>query len=197
MALNRFGYFHYTLMVHSYGSGSSSSGYAEIRGDDLIVSLGCSNTMEFVSNTIAHELGHNLNLRHGGSDDRNNKRNYNSIMNYRYQFPGVDTNCDTEGDQVLDYSLGENLVLNESALSESAGVCADPSSPAIDFNFNGFIDQGLVSYDVNYDGFLTQLTDHDDWSAIVYDWDSTFGGAGLASAFRVQEATACPAPPAL
>ena len=45
-----------------------------------------------------HELGHNLGLHHGGSVDTNYKPNYNSIMNYRYQFPGVDNNCTPPGD---------------------------------------------------------------------------------------------------
>jgi hypothetical protein len=27
-------------------------------------------------------------------------------MNYQFQFPGVDTNCDRTGDNVLDYSTG-------------------------------------------------------------------------------------------
>ncbi len=36
--------------------------------------------------TALHELGHTLNLKHGGFEDHNCKPNYVSIMNYQYQF---------------------------------------------------------------------------------------------------------------
>ena len=39
--------------------------------------------------TFLHELGHSLGLRHGGGDDGNFKPNYQSVMNYAYQFTGV------------------------------------------------------------------------------------------------------------
>ena len=55
-----------------------------------------------VANTIVHEAGHNLGLRHGGNVDTNYKPNYNSVMNYQYQFPGIDTNCTVPGDGVLE-----------------------------------------------------------------------------------------------
>jgi hypothetical protein len=38
---NRSGYFHYTIMPHRYATNSSSSGQAELPGDDMIVSLYC------------------------------------------------------------------------------------------------------------------------------------------------------------
>ena len=62
-----------------------------MNGDDLIVSLYCAGSDGNVANTILHEVGHNLGLRHGGNVDCNYKPNYNSVMNYRYQFPGVNT----------------------------------------------------------------------------------------------------------
>lgn len=51
---------------------------------------GTSPTDEWTRNTIMHEVGHNLGLRHGGFDDCNYKINYNSIMNYKFQFQGID-----------------------------------------------------------------------------------------------------------
>jgi hypothetical protein len=39
--------------------------------------------------TFARELGHNLGLRHGGSEDINYKSNHLSIMNYFFQTDGV------------------------------------------------------------------------------------------------------------
>ena len=50
--------------------------------------------------TIMHELGHNLNLSHGGFEETNYKPNYVSIMNYNVNF-GITQNS---GAQVLDYS---------------------------------------------------------------------------------------------
>jgi len=35
---------------------------------------------------MSHELGHTLGLRHGGTDHRNHKPDYLSIMNYRYKY---------------------------------------------------------------------------------------------------------------
>jgi hypothetical protein len=128
--------FHYCLFVHNRIS-TGSSGIAKIDGVDLIVSLGSfSNQVGSVtqqSNTLMHELGHNLNLRHGGSEGKNRKPNYNSVMNYRYQFPGVDTDCDATGNGVLDYSEGLLPPLQETALNEVAGMC------------NGFVRINAVS----------------------------------------------------
>ena len=113
-AANRNGYFHYILMPHRYSTTSSSSGQAEINGDDLIVSLQCASSTVNTANTIMHELGHNLGLRHGGNVDTNQKPNYSSVMNYRYQFPGVDTDCNVSGDGVLAFSSGTRITLTES-----------------------------------------------------------------------------------
>jgi hypothetical protein len=160
-AANRLGYFHYNLHVHYYNVNSGSSGVAEILGDDLVVSLGCLyDNGPYVRNTILHELGHNLNLHHGGLDAINYKPNYNSVMNYRYQFGGADLNCDASGDGPGNYSHGENILLREESLNEAAGVCGNV---AIDWNFSGTI-QANLAYDVNQDAMLGELVDWDDWS---------------------------------
>ncbi len=74
-----------------------------------------------------HELGHNLGLYHGGGDNCNYKPNYNSVMNYLYQFPGIDTNCDPLPDGLLSYSTGSRITLLESPLDENLGTCGAPS----------------------------------------------------------------------
>jgi hypothetical protein len=169
-AANRQGYFHYTLLPHRYDTSSGSSGYAEFQGDDMIVSLQCFSGTVNTGNTIMHEVGHNLNLRHGGDvNTPNYKNNYNSVMNYKFQFPGVDTNCDSVGDGVLAYSAGTRASLNESALLETNGVC---NGVDIDWNLNGGIDAGAVIADINRnsssqlggtgDGLLSVLTDPND-----------------------------------
>ena len=167
-APNRIGYFHYTLMPHQYNTNSLSSGEAEIGGDDMIVSLQCNNSLSATANTIMHELGHNLTLRHGGADTVNFKPNYNSIMNYKYQFPGVDNNCTPPGDGVLDYSHGTRANLDENDLNEALGVCG---GIPVDWNADGFIFTGVVE-DINVnsqgigDGQLSLLRDNNDWGRL-------------------------------
>lgn len=162
-------YFHYALHVHRYDTSSGSSGQAELGGDDQIVSLYCFDSLTNTSNTMMHELGHNLGLRHGGSlSGPNYKPNYNSIMNYEFQFPGVDNflgfpgGCDAVGDQILDYSTGSRFVLDELALLELNGVCALP----IDWNGNTVIDGLPVVANINGDALFEVLTDHNDWAAL-------------------------------
>jgi len=165
LAANRQGYFHYTLHVHNYNFDSGSSGYAEIPGDDLVVSLQCGfGFVTDVRNTIMHELGHNLGLRHGGFEDLNNKRNYNSVMNYQFQFTGVDTTCDAFGDGLANYSSGRYIRLDENSLDERAGVCGNV---AIDWNSSNSI-QTNVRHDVNKDGLFGVLSDYDDWTNLDY-----------------------------
>lgn len=188
----RLGYFRYVLMVHRYnGSMGTSSGFAEIVGDDAIVSLQCQNSISNVTQTIAHEVGHLLGLNHGGFEACNGKPNYNSLMNYRFQFSGVDLDCDATGDSdAVDYSRHRNSDLNESALEESAGTCGAPS---IDWNFNGQIDlmQALdlnPGNDLSCGGALSHLKDFDDWKHITFYGVRDFSGT-LKS---IQSETACP-----
>lgn len=86
-------YFHYTLWAWRHTDNSSgSSGLAEIWGNDLIVSLGgWSHTQAQQRGTFIHELGHNLDLTHNGNGNNNgnNSTVHESVMNYRYQIPGL------------------------------------------------------------------------------------------------------------
>ena len=186
---NRRGYFHYVLMPHRYNTNSESSGVAEVIGDDLIVSLYCFGSTNNVSNTIMHELGHNLGLRHGGNENCNNKPNYNSVMNYDYQFPGVDVDCDAVGDGVLDYSVGDRIALNENSLNENLGTCGDQ---LIDWNNNNITETSLM-LDLNpgnsglCGGVFTTLRDYDDWANITF--------LGLENIFFSGEESICENPP--
>lgn len=181
---SREGYFHYSLHLHRYDTSSNSSGQAEINGDDLIVSLQCFDGLTNTSNTLMHELGHNLGLRHGGDDNTNNEPNYNSIMNYRFQFPGIDADagpaaCDAFGDQLLDYSSGDRVLIDETAIDEASGVCG---ATAIDFNGNSTIDGAPYALSVNFDAQLEELDDFDDWSAL--NFGGVRDGAGDGAALR-------------
>ncbi len=179
-ATNRHGYFHYVLMPHRYNTSSGSSGLAELPGDDMIVSLQCYLSDRNVANTIMHEVGHNLMLRHGGSVNCNWKPNYNSVMNYRYQFPGIDTDCTVPGNGLLSYSVGDRNDLDETDLDEFAGIC---DGVAIDWNNNSTVESS-VAFDVNTypddEGDIAQigncgttlsspLRDHDDWGNLRWD----------------------------
>jgi hypothetical protein len=201
---NRNGYFHYTLMPHRYDVSSSSSGQAELPGDDQIVSLYCFGSDPFnlddnVANTIMHELGHNLVLRHGGFEDTNWKPNYNSVMNYLYQFSGIDTDCTPPGNGLLSYSLGDRPALNENSLDETRGVCGNPPGPGWDWNEDGDATDVGLALDINVDdagtgdGFLQNLLDYNDWAFIVLTGLSDADGARLA----LREIVSCthPAPP--
>lgn len=199
-AENRNGYFRYVLLPHRYNTSSGSSGQAEVPGDDMIVSLQCSKSTSSISNTIMHELGHNLNLRHGGDTNCNYKPNYNSVMSYRYQFPGVDTNCNVSPDGVLDFSRDNNRNLNENNLNENLGVCNSPIR-AVNWDDNSSI-QSSVKFDINSGesnqlsrcgGIFTVLEDHDDWGNMRFTGISDNDGAKLGPLEIIQ----CdnPAPP--
>jgi len=185
---SRKGYFHYAIFGDRYNSTlNRSSGVAEINGDDFMVTMVDYNSTVNMANTIAHELGHNLGLRHGGFENRNRKPNYNSVMNYRHQFGGIDTTGSSIGNGVLDYSHGVNIDLNENALLEFDGV---NGSVAIDWNRDGSLDPNPYALNINcnstfatapcgsssgcYDADCDLLEDHDDWDNI--NWSRLVSG---------------------
>jgi hypothetical protein len=128
--------FRYGMFVHNLAGLGTTSGCAEILGDDFVVAMGSwgsvnghnVGTTDQQSGTLAHELGHTLGLRHGGGDSVNCKPNYPSVMNYPRQF------SNTVSPRPLDYSrveLGVPLVLpdgtaaiglDEAHLDEAKGV---------------------------------------------------------------------------
>jgi hypothetical protein len=195
-AANRHGYFHYVILPHRYNTNDGSSGQAELPGDDMIVSLYCFNSDVNVGHTIMHELGHNLVLGHGGFESTNYKPNYNSVMNYKYQFAGGDNDCTPPGNGVLDYSRGTRITLVESNLNETLGICGNPPGPGWDWNGDGdALDIG-IAVDINTDGangdgILGTLQDFDDWAGLFLslglgDADGAFAGP--------REVVSCTAP---
>lgn len=128
--------FHYALFIHTICGtilDQQSSGRSETPGNDFVVSLGYpgwgnvidghdTGTNEYKASAFMHELGHNLNLKHGGSADTPHcKPNYISVMNYEFQFPTFVPL------RPMDYSHSVIPSLSEAALVERNGI--GPSSP--------------------------------------------------------------------
>ncbi len=170
-AAERRGVFRYVLLPHRYNGNSPSSGYAELPGDDAIVTLYCLGNDDNLVRAVIHELGHLLGLHHGGFEACNGKPNYSSTMNYRYQFNGLDSTCTATGDRSSEgFSDGARLPLDEAALDEHAGVCG---SPAIDWNNDGVLEAALAR-DLNpthaeaCGASLQVLHDFDDWANVGF-----------------------------
>ena len=152
-AANRRGYSIDCVLHDKYSIGGiyqNSSGFAELPGDDLVVSMGqwAIGDHNFIGNTFMHPARAQPEPRgHGGNEDRNFKPNYNSIMNYWYQMCGTDLDFNVIPDNALDFSRGLDIALNESALNEPAGVTG--FGPAIDWNLNGNFTNINVTRNIN------------------------------------------------
>jgi hypothetical protein len=191
---NSGGGWHYCIFAHQYdpeGSASitGSSGLGENGGDDFIVTLGAFTgqigTPFDRASTCAHELGHNLGLRHfAGSDSAAGSwaPNYASIMSYQYQLLGVKSQMrcldliDTTAVGLLkemDFSNGRFPSIDENSLNENTGV----GMRSIDWNCDSSA-SGVVSKDLDGQtwcdaaGAKTVLADRNDWATLV---DNTFG----------------------
>jgi len=138
----------YALFAHSYGG---PSGQSELRGNDLVVTLSQgfgtepgdeahpSGTVKEQIGTLEHEMGHMLNLQHGGplydiSDvfqlpladtTINCKPNYLSVMSYSQQMPGPFL---TVAEWTGKYSDGSNISLDETALNENTLLGGTPGT---------------------------------------------------------------------
>ncbi|MFT5424337.1 MAG: hypothetical protein ACI89L_002132 [Phycisphaerales bacterium] len=152
--------------------GSLIAGIAELPGDDFIISatrIHDRYSDEYahlrtsgLAGVFMHELGHTLNLRHGGQENKNLKPNYLSIMNYLYLFPLRGVTVEGTPRSVvweLDFARTAPRTLNENILRETQGlngpegrfiifnVAADPlrpvsqiadaDAPQIDWNLSG------------------------------------------------------------
>jgi len=141
--------YRYIAWVHSIGP-CGPSGQAELRGNDAIIALGCNfdasaaepglptldgagkrntvGTRQEQSGTLMHELGHLLNLQHGGPRNPvasfnspyadtpiNCKPNYPSVMSYPRQIPGY---LVVDAGWLLDYSNGGLSGIDEGVLVE-------------------------------------------------------------------------------
>jgi len=91
---------------------------------------------------------------------------------------------------VLDYSSGVNPSLDENNLDETLGICGGPLG--WDWNQNGVAVDVGISVDINHDwspvltgdGFLSVLSDYDDWGNLNYFGITDFDGAAAGSRAR-------------
>ena len=123
---------HITMpFLHIPNQEQDSSGQSNgIPAMEFLVSLGASGwgndpvtnhdvgSIDQQEGTFMHELGHNLNLGHGGDDGINCKPNYLSIMSYSRQMSSLILN------RPLDYSSSEIKPLYEYSLNEPNGIGA-------------------------------------------------------------------------
>ena len=195
--------YHYTILAHQFDDDDASGISRGTPSMEFLVTLGYydgntgqhnATTPMHQESTLMHELGHNLNLTHGGAggDQRANcKPNYLSIMSYSRQWSSP------IADRPLSYSKSVLEPLDETNLDELKGI--EKSKPAglrtvygdegeqivaltggpIDWNRNGKpVDSGL-SKDVNR--ILVQgcnpdpprasetLYGYNDWQNLLYN----------------------------
>jgi len=190
--------YHYMIWADRYSGGTSSGLSFGIPATDFIVTLGGWNsgtggTDNQKIGTFIHELGHNLNLTHGGSDHTNYKPNYLSVMNYRFQTSGVYRDGSWGN---FDYQRFYLPALDEMDLDETAGLnsvdastygtyhtCWNSGSWVFSANANGPIDwdcdtddtETSVAADINYDGYVEALGSQDNWASIVFHGGGVIG----------------------
>ena len=191
-------YFHYNIWAHHYSEHIGSSGRAESPGNDFLVTLGSFTneigTRFHQAGTFVHELGHNLNLGHGGSEGINCKSNYLSVMNYLFQVTGLTSVNGGTTTTTIDYSRDALPNLQEAQLVENSGISNGPirtfwndtngitrsglGNGALDWNGNGLIDPNLVSVNLNnfkicgYSGLET-LNGFNDWNHLLLKFTNT------------------------
>ncbi len=148
--------FHYGLFGHaiaastplSYPEAGSISGVGDLPGGDFLVTLGLwrsdvpavdqVGTVLQQAGTLMHELGHNLDLHHGGWNNTPIcMPDYPSVMNYLYQVAGL---TDSKGVEHIDYSYGLELPMSENFISS-------------------LIPMGLQGYKVRYFGPFNSAID--------------------------------------
>ena len=192
--------FHYMIWGDSYDGGCSSGQAFNIPNDTFIVTVGpkCSwnATDNYNVGTFVHEFGHNIGLKHGGTDNLNYKPNYLSVMNYFFQLGGV---LKADGSTYWGYSNVAPPALNEASLKESTGLgstasafrtswkcpngstrtTAGPASGPIDWNCDGD-SLDTTAADINDDNVTSSLTAQNNWASFV------FGGGAVGQGSTVQ-----------
>lgn len=207
--------FHYCLFANNYEGTTSSGQSRDIVASDFVVTLGSWDqgvgTLKQQAGTFMHELGHNLGLRHGGTDDEGYKPNFISVMNYLFQTNWIRY----EGkNSLLDYSSLDLGPLDERHLDEHSGLVqvtgsrslykygtswfnaagelrhTDSVARPIDWSGNGAASQTGVRLDLNGSGRFNVLKGRIvEWEHLVFNGgDVGFGNKvrALADLLAVQ-----------
>ena len=176
----RRGIFHYAVYVDSLGCDTDDdcvTGYSRgIPGHDVLIARGDIDTDLQEAVTLAHELGHNLGLGHGGrsrpedpgSQHVNEKANYLSIMNYFYSNKGLRVVGGTDG--IIAFSSREHEPLYRDGLSETNGLEPDP----------------FEDFEVDYRCPDRKKASADSWASV--DWDCDGSIANGSSNGNIQSA---------
>jgi hypothetical protein len=192
--ISRKGLFHYTVFgnrhVANYG-GQAEFPNGNLSGDDMFCAQPWTSNTSF-GECLAHELGHNIGLAHGGLtpwntfDHTNGKVNFNSIMNYRYSYGGTPLGCTPArrtGGPVT-FSQGMLNPIVESAVDETKGIC---DNVGLDFNGDGAYTVGAMDIVEEYSAISQENSgtttgtsrDYDQWGNMILDfrscWNDTRG----------------------
>ncbi|NOJ97271.1 hypothetical protein D7W82_05000 [Corallococcus sp. CA049B] len=207
-------FFHYMLFANTYSGGTSSGISRGIPAHDFIVTLGGwstpGGTEAQQAGTLMHELGHNIGLRHGGTDNANYKPNYLSIMNYEYQVYGFTIGGAAN---VFDYSRVRVASFSEAAINEVAAFTpvaptteadlakigglrfvnvqvAGNASANLDMNANGSIQTASYARDLNRDGSSATVfpASQNDWAVMVFDGGGSIGDSALGASRTLDRA---------
>jgi hypothetical protein len=167
--------FHYAIF--GYHDLQGMSGQGERFGNDFYVTLAdhpSSNDADAQVGTFMHELGHNLGLTHGDLNASNAqsffmfKPNLPSVMNYRYTFTGVDTDCDLIQNGLYSYSQGTLKSLVEAAVDENLGIC---DKKPLDLGAPSGISVGADIDGAN--GTRDVWDDFDQWGQLLLDFHTS------------------------
>ncbi|MFC6158142.1 zinc metalloprotease [Kribbella jiaozuonensis] len=189
--------FHYMIWGDSYDGGCSSGQAFNIPNDTFIVTVGpkCgwNATDDTNVGTFIHELGHNIGLKHGGTDNLNYKPNYLSVMNYSFQLGGV---LKADGTKYWGYSNVQPTSINEARPDETVGlgslgagyktswkcpngttrVTAGAANAPIDWNCDGDTTDTTTAADINGDKTTSILIAQNNWANIVFGGGAVGGG---------------------
>lgn len=106
----------------------TNTGVGDFPGGDFMVTLGAFTDIDgkpvgttyMQAATAMHEMGHNLELRHGGGAfEPNCKPTYLSVMNYLYQLRGLWNNS---GQVHLDFSDAADFTIRETVLGDDQNI---------------------------------------------------------------------------
>jgi hypothetical protein len=104
-ASDRHSIWRYMIYGDTYAESGSTTGWAEVMGDNLFIAGSLLQNDRAVAGTIAHEIGHTLCLSdmhvyeeqpfeclYSDIDNDNTNQDYKSVMNYRYQITATGDN---------------------------------------------------------------------------------------------------------